>query len=325
MNISEFMNILYECLIGQFEFDPETGKINAENRYSTIIKWFILEDDYSPSLEEAIYKGPFARKILNEADIKNDIPIKDAKLLLTKIDNANFRDALFDESPTDDQIDLLILKFKNKGHKIRKKYLEDDITSVFVSILSERTKKYRKGSIRKAVFLPDGTFKFNGKTTKMPDELIVPSDVGENENPYVNALLQVYSQNEKIDHPITLSDLDKMPLIYQEELKLHREAFYSAESVLYQIRDFFTDSTIEFDATKKEILEAIKITLNKKYKNGYERLSIVMDKVITISFRKSYLLNSNNGLVGPQEEQGIIHILVNDGEVKWLRDYDTDI
>jgi len=319
------MNILSECLNGQFEIDPETGKISAENRYSTIMSWFTIEDNSSSQLEDAIFKGSFARKILNEADTKNDIPIRDAKLILTKIDNTRFCDAFFNEEPTDDQIDILISKFKKKGYTINKDNIEEDITSVFVDILTERTRKFRKGSIRKATFFPNGTFTYNGKTTKMPNALIVPSGVDEFENPYVDALIQVYSQNEKDKEILTLSDLNKLPLIYQDNLKVNREAFYSAESVLYQIRDFFTDSITEFNATKSEILDSINSTLNKQYKNGFERLNVVMDKVITISFRKSYLLNSNNGLVGPKEEQGIIHILVNDGKVKWLRDYDTDI
>ena len=69
---------------------------------------------------------------------------------------------------------------------------------------------------------------------------------------------------------------------------------------------------------KKEILDGIRYTLSKPYSSGFEKLDKVMDYVVVVSFSKTYLLKESNGIIGPLEKQGVIHMLVNDGEVKWI-------
>ena len=56
-----------------------------------------------------------------------------------------------------------------------------------------------------------------------------------------------------------------------------------------------------------------------------DRLSDTLKVVTFLHYGKAYLGRENNGLIGTSEKKGIIHMLVNDGKVEWVVDYDTDI
>jgi hypothetical protein len=50
-----------------------------------------------------------------------------------------------------------------------------------------------------------------------------------------------------------------MSPVYKTELQIHREDFYSAESVLHKIRDFFFDAEREFNCLKDDVYNGIKL------------------------------------------------------------------
>lgn len=111
-----------------------------------------------------------------------------------------------------------------------------------------------------------------------------------------------------------------MPPVYKTELQIHREDFYSAESVLHKIRDFFFDAEREFNCLKDDVYNGIKLYILHGFSNGYEKMKATLDFVMTISYRKSYLSTQGNGLIGNSEERGIVHMLVNEGKITWIKD-----
>ncbi|HHX67965.1 MAG TPA: hypothetical protein GX708_07930 [Gallicola sp.] len=213
-------------------------------------------------------------------------------------------------------IESLIKKFDELGEIITEFDIVEDITKVLYKLLDERSSVNKKRSVRNAVFLSDNKLQIGKKIYNLPEPLQVPNLPRKNENIYIDALLEVYSHDSK-KSIVSLADLDTMP-IYKTNLQLHREFFYSAESVIRKIRDFFTDSLVEFENMKLEIFDAIKYHLSTSKEEVYDKLHTTMDIVIKVSFRKSVLFKVGNGLVGPSEQRGMVHMLVNDGKFRWL-------
>ncbi|QKX39761.1 hypothetical protein HU159_00210 [Metamycoplasma hominis] len=91
-------------------------------------------------------------------------------------------------------------------------------------------------------------------------------------------------------------------------------------SVLHKIRDFFFDAEREFICLKDDVYNGIKLFILRGFSNGYERMNWTLDFVMTISYRKSYLSPQGNGLIGNSEERGIVHMLVNEGKITWIKD-----
>ena len=181
-------------------------------------------------------------------------------------------------------------------------------SSLFIQLKEPEVNK--KGSISKAQFISDSQVRIGGKVIKLPPALYAPTLPTEQENEYVSALLSVYSQAS-----ITIDDLE---FPEQAEIQIHREYFYSAESVLNKVRKFFYDAENEFNTLKNEVFDSIKLDLVRSYPNGYSKLTNTMDKVIIISLSKSYFSKPGNQLVGNGEKRGVVHMLVNDGKVRWL-------
>ena len=316
MKIYEFINIISTFFSNQIPPSESTGRVSDQLRYSTVITWFTdLSIIDKPQANKVTIKSPnFCNKLLN-GNLDKDMPVTDAKLLVSLISSELFQEIYDEAGLTDESIKQLKKEFKDKG-EVLKGDLVEAITTVFQKLLQERANKNRLASIRKAVFIGDNQVQIGKNIYKLPEPLKVPNLPTSVENNYVTALLRVYSQKEK--KAITsVAELDALP-IYKTNFQFHRRAFYSAESVLYQIRDFFNDAEREFNNMKKEILDGIRYVLSKPYTSGFEKLDKTMEYVLVISFSKSYLLNLANGIVGPLEKQGVIHMLVNDGEVVWI-------
>ena len=130
-------------------------------------------------------------------------------------------------------------------------------------------------------------------------------------------MLEVYSNDSGITIT-TLEDLDGIKPIYRQKLQIHREFFYSAESVIYRVRDFFTDVEKHFNDMKQEVFDGIIYGLTPPSPNGMKNVEDTMELVVTISFTKAYFAVPGNGLVGPNEKRGMVHMLVNEGKVTWL-------
>lgn len=194
--------------------------------------------------------------------------------------------------------------------------MPQELTDIFAQLLQERSEINKKASITKAQFISDSQVKIGGKIINLPPALYVPELPQEKENEYVTALLSVFSQKtaKKI---MSIDDLDEFP-IYQTEIQIHREYFYSAESVLHKVRKFFYDAENEFGTLKNEIFDSIRLDISRSYPDGYEKLQKTMDKVVVITLSKSYFSKPGNGIVGNGEKLGVVHMLVNDGKVRWI-------
>ena len=322
MEIYEFINIIADAFKTQIEPDSETNRVSDALKYQTVLTWFTSFNsmDVEKTNKALLKSQPFANKILNGT---KEMPINDAAYFKANLTAALFQDVIDNARLDKMAYQSLISKFNEKGEIITRGNLAKDVTRVFYKLLDKRANKNRSlGSIRKAQFIGENKVKIGNSIYNLPEPLAVPNLPEENENKYVNALLEVYSQKEKTSIT-SLEDLEGYP-IYKGNLQLHREAFYSAESVLYQIRDFFNDSTKEFNNLKTEIYDGIKYELSLPHKNGFERVNNAMRLVMVISFSRSYLSTAGNGLVGVEEKKGMVHMLVNEGKITWIRESDDE-
>ncbi len=317
MHIYEFINLIQNSFASQIQPDSKTGKITAKQIYQDVITWFTDESLMDiESINAVTMKSPnYCEKLLNESN-EIDMPIADAKLLKGKITSKNFKYTYRAAGLTTEAKQLLIDGFEKKGYKLKGINLPQELTDIFGQLLQERSEVNKKGSITKAQFISDSQVKIGGRIINLPPALYVPELPEEKENEYVTALLSVYTQktSKKIE---SLNDLDEFP-IYQTEIQAHREYFYSAESILHKVRKFFYDAENEFSTLKSEIFDSIKLDIIRSYPDGYEKLNDIMHTVIVISLSKSYFSKPGNGIVGNGERRGVVHMLVNDGKVRWL-------
>ena len=320
MKVGTFIKIVSDTFASQIMPSESTGRTSNQLKYQTVITWFI---SYGAEEQELVNKAMmkssnFCNKVMNET-LDDDMPINDAAYLKGRISAEGFEE-IYDNANLDDvAIDAFIKRMAEGGITITAFNFVNDVTNALFALLESRSNVNRKGSIRKAEFISDTQVRIGTRIIKLPDSLAVPNLPSAKENGYVEALLQVYAQDAKKDIK-SLHDLDSMPIVYKSNLQLCREDFYDAESVLHKVRDLFTDSEKEFNNVKEEVYKGIKYQLNIPKKNGFDRLNSTMEYVITISLRKSFLSSSNNGLVGPSEERGMVHMLVNEGKIQWIRE-----
>lgn len=321
MKIGTFIKIISDAFASQITPSEETRRTPNQLKYQTVLSWFITYGaEENELINKVMLKGKdnYCNKIMNP-NLPDDMPITDASYIKGKISSEEF-DEVFTEANLDDlAIESLITKFTDEGELITEFNIVDDITSIFHKLLDERSNVNRKFSIRRAVFINDHQVRVGGQVINLPEPLSVPNLPTPHENGYVEALLLVYAQKEK-KGTISINDLDTMPVIYSTHLQGSREDFYSAESVLHKVRDLFNDSEYEFGEMKDEVYKGIRYNLNKPYHNGMERVDKVLEYVITISFRKSYFSSTRNGLIGPEEERGMVHMLVSEGRIAWIRE-----
>ena len=58
------------------------------------------------------------------------------------------------------------------------------------------------------------------------------------------------------------------------------------------------------------------MTASALYSSGLEKIRSVMDKAVTVPL--SSLLALIPSWIGPSERKGVVHMLVNDGKIKWV-------
>ena len=326
LKIGTFIRIISDTFASQIPPSESTGRTSNQLKYQTVISWFITYGaEETERINEAMMKGKdnYANKIMNP-NLEDDMPISDATYLKSRISSELFKE-IYDETELDElAIDALIKKFKDEGIKVNKRNIVEDLTRILFELLDARSLVDRKESIRYAEFLTDNKVKIGSKTINLPSELAVPDEPLKNEEKYIEALLEVYEQDSGVEVKC-IDDLSKLRVYYSKHFKVQRSYYYSALSVLHQIRDVFSDSIKEFEALKKETLEGIQDTLLEPQKNGLDRLNKSLQVVTFLPYGKSYLGREANGIIGSSEKKGIIHMLVNDGKVEWLVDYDTGI
>lgn len=316
--LSDFLQIMQKYFSEQIRSN-KTGRFSAKDFMQNLFTAFTAPGE---AKEYSIdVSGDIASRVLNGT---KTLKKPEAAKLLTYIDESSFEDFYYSCEFSSSGEDEIIDAFAKVGVDISED-IPEGITETLKGILKEIVSKQKQTSIRYAEFTAKNQVKIGKNTYNLPKALEFTDDVQYEENKYVDALLEVYSQDNKTDK-ITMDNIDETPL-YSAHIKLQRRLYCSAQSVLHQIRDsnLFTDGVAEFAAVENEIFDSISQVLIRAYKNGLERVNTTLDYVITIPNWKSYLCQNGNGLIGNGEKQGIIHMLVNDGKIKWVYEYDTDI
>jgi hypothetical protein len=318
MTLSDFLQLLDKYL-DAFVY-PEATRNKERRNYittETLLTWFLSldnDEDYtvlekSPDFLDRVYNGALS------------LPVKDAKQMRGRLDSYVFEEHTKNLSP--EALASMCEEFQKKGETISPNNAPEDLTNLLGRILDDLISHPKKATLKRAT-IHDGVVQIGSKVFNLPPQLSVPSSVSEEEQVYVDALLTVYAQDCKKDD-ISLKDLENLPQIYQDHFRVQRQNYYAAESVLHQVRDTFVDGEHEFESLKEETLEGIEATLLKKYKNGFDRLQESLMLVTFLPYSKSLLARSDKNLVGPRERRGLLHMLVNDGKITWIKEYDGTI
>jgi hypothetical protein len=172
------------------------------------------------------------------------------------------------------------------------------------------------------VFFADGKLHIDGNVIEMPNTLNLSNDtIQDFEIPYVNALCAAYADALERDY-ISPKEIDSLPKKFRRDFQNQRKAYFAAESKQRNIRDIVSDGETEFSKLKTEIYNGVEVTYFDDYENGYERLIAVLKKVTDIQLTNSRL-SIIHDMIGTLERKGIIHILVNDNNIKsWVDPYE---
>jgi hypothetical protein len=308
---------LDQYLSPKVQSGSSSGRITLGDKVRTYLNAFISPLSSENPIDDL--KDDFCRKIFNGSE---QLPLKHASFIKANIDFVTF-ETFCDDLSIDARMGM-ISQFASSNFDIDIDNFEQGITGVLDTILYYIINVPPSTSIRSSTFLGGNKVLIGGKTVDLLPELMPTDKIELSEVPYIDALLRVYSQSEK-HGPISIDDLKTMHPRYTKHFKVQRENYFSAESVLHQIRDIYVDGELEFNNAKNEALSGIETTILEVCKNALERVDNTMKHVTVVSFSKSYLMRDNNGLIGPKEKQGMVHMLVNDGKIEWVVDYDTDI
>ncbi len=298
--------------------DASESRKTKANRIYTFLNAFLddADDGANPIYSK---KDDFLRKVYRGAE---HLPVECAQFYLSHLSSMAFEDFI---SPVEDSvIQNMVDELAKYDEYLSVADFAEEFTELLRRVLSNIVDFPESKSIRYADFTGDGKVRVGNSTLNLAPELAVPDKAQTSEAKYIDALLEVYEQDAGVEIK-TLDDLSKLHKRYQTHFKVQRSYYFSALSALRQVRDIFADSLKEFEALKKETLEGIQDTLLKPHKNGMDRLDDTLKVVTFIHYGKACLGRENNGLIGAGEKKGIIHMLVNDGKVQWVVDYDTDI
>jgi hypothetical protein len=92
-----------------------------------------------------------------------------------------------------------------------------------------------------------------------------------------------------------------------------REAFYSAEALRVFARDSVPEGT--FSALQNEVLDGVIETCDRRYRDGFERLSYVLTAAGSLHLTASALIT----VTEQRDRKGICHQLANDDRLIWVK------
>ncbi len=315
MTLKEFLSIMEKY------FDYRVPKIgdarktkNDSQRLLTFLNAFISEesDDERNPIEEK--KDETLRKIYSSHD---NLPKIIAKYYLGRLSSDAFYNFSLDLEDT--AVTNLIDDFKSYGELISETNYVDDITEILKKILQSIVNPKLRGRIQNAVFIDNNKVKIGNEIINIPDVLI-DEDFQSLEYKYVNALIEVYAIDAKIPiESLTIDTLNQINPIYSTHLKLQREFFFKAESTYHLLRDNFSNGELEFKKFKDETLNGVSSTLFDTFDSPFKKVNATLKHVTILTYGKSFLGRNDNGFVGADEKQGLIHMLVNDGKIVWVQ------
>lgn len=317
MNLSIFLNLLYKRY-GQFiERDADTNRHNSIMKVHEILNWFT--DRYYVIFDDNI---SFAGKVFRGNE---KLPKKHAMELLSSFSSDTFKNFIQDNEITYESIEEMCNEFSSYGFDVTYDNFDDQIPQILNMILNEIIDAPRARSIRQCRIVDDHVY-IGSKRIKLPDSLQMPDIVTDQESPYITALLQVYADHSK-QKISCIEDLENQIPLYTTHINIQREYFFKAQSVLHKVRDtnIFTDGESEFEILMNEIYDVVIDEVIKPRINSFDRVTAVLAIAGIANITRSFLASQQSGLVGAAEKKGIVHILVNDGKVTWIYNYDTNI
>jgi hypothetical protein len=330
MELYEFLEILDRWFDSKIAKETdESRRKSAKSKIQGIIGFF----NYSES-ESTGNPNDDPSSILNDATDNwcskiwsgsESLSAEDVSAIKMRISADKFDLFLESVNMTEDSEEDFIQAFAKAGKKISKETLAQDVTNVLKEILDEIVKRKTMLSATKLVRVVNGyAVMTNGKKVRLAEELKVPTAV-QSEEKYAYVLLKVYGQDAK-KADFSLEDLSKESPKYIANFELSRNDYFKACYASRQLRDVFYDGESLFSETEKEALSIIQSTLTAPWKNAFERLSQTMNLVIDANlYSENSLGHRGLGMVGASEKRGMVHMMVNDGKVKWIVSYDTDI
>lgn len=161
----------------------------------------------------------------------------------------------------------------------------------------------------------DGKLHIGSDEISIPKEIEPPQDIAQEEEKYVSELLAAYGEAVNTI-ALTRADLEVLPKKYKRNFEDQRVNYYSAMRVDRFVRESFYKGEECSCKWKSETHDYIKDTLWDDYDHGYKRLLEVLKKVVDCT--TTSVIEYLDSLVGPKEKKGVCHLLVNDGEVKWV-------
>lgn len=201
----------------------------------------------------------------------------------------------------------------------RSNELSDFLAQTFLYAIQTENKVDLKPPIKKQpTDLQEDVRKLRELLEQFPKpHILMPPDVLEDhEMIYIQELLAAYADAENSDI-FTRDDLDSHQN-YKRDFSHQRNRYYSAESIRQSLRDtLLPEEYTDFESLKKETLSDIQPVHEQYYQNGFERLNRVMAHATLIQLNRS-LLAQLPGWIGGTEIMGICHMLVNDGEIRWV-------
>lgn len=317
MKLNQFLSILDQYLSNVVLSTSASGRITKTDKFKTYLNAFISTNDDQNPINDL--SPDFSRKVFNGSE---SLPHDCASFIKGNLDSSVFED--FCKNLSVEAISNIISEFALFNIVITNNDFEQDLTDALDNVMYYIVNVSPSASIRDSEFISDNKVRIGGKTINLHPKLVPEDNILEREMPYVAALLRVYSQVSGAG-PLTIDDLSSLEPQYEEHFKFQRKAYFSADSILHQIRDIYEDGVEEFNILKDETYDGIFSIMIAAYNNAYERVNKTMNHVVTVTYGRAYLARPSVGLVGNSEKQGIIHMLVNDGKIEWVVDYDKNI
>ena len=319
MEFHEFACIIAKYFAKQLP-KSEHNRRSAEVTLKEILYWF-LDPNLDQDIKVLDYKAgsDMFVKIMNGNE---PFAADDAEIMLLHFSTEAFQEHYDEAEFSEEKEDELVNEFSRYGIEISTFDTAEDIGRCFKTILKRiAEKKYDKRiSIYNDKWHIEGNHVVHGKRriTLPPD--LVPEGGPENddEQEYLIALLEVYSSVDgvKVEN---LEDIGKLKPIRRAHLNLQRGFFFQALSLRRKLQEVFFDGDTDFEILKRDEFEQIAPEVTKEYSDCLEKVDTVLHIAADLDLQKARS-GKVRELTGKGEKRGIVHMLINDGKIRWIFD-----
>lgn len=139
-----------------------------------------------------------------------------------------------------------------------------------------------------------------------------PSSIKPHEVKYVQKMYKAFGDH--LDKEVSCQQDFEDNQQISGSFKKARVCFYKAETLKEFSRENFCNESI-FEDLRDQIYEGIEITINKDYKDGYQRMIAVSEKSQDIQIEASVLKVE----MRPDDRVGICHHLANEDKIDWIK------